>query len=76
MGQTAAVLADATAEHKRVDAGAIHQVAVVPVVDAGADDDRAFATGMLGRAGPFAGELQQIHIAAECRCIFPDHAGV
>ena len=65
--QPAAVHAHAAAEHQRVDAGAVHQVVVVPVVDAGADDDRALAAGEPRGLAPLAREADQ-RVAA--------HAGV
>ncbi len=33
---------------------------MVPVVDPGADDDRALALGLLGGGGPLAGELDDV----------------
>jgi hypothetical protein len=54
--EPAAVLADAAAEHQRHDAGPIGEVGVVPVVDAGPDDDGAFAAGRSAVVGPLAGE--------------------
>ena len=47
--EAAAVLAHAAREHQGHDAGPVHQVVVVPVVDPGADDDAALA---VGRSGP------------------------
>jgi len=57
--ESAAVGANAPAKDERVDAGAVHQVGVVPVVDAGADDDRAAAVGLLGGDAPLACEADQ-----------------
>ncbi len=56
--QTAAVFPDAAAQHQRRDAGPVGEVAVIPVVDPGADDDRAFPFGALGGCGPLPGELE------------------
>ena len=68
MSQPATVLADAAAEHQRVNAGPVHQIGVVPVVDAGTDQDRALAFGVLGRRSPFACETNQ-HVAADPRVL-------
>ena len=58
--QSTAVHADASAEHEGVDAGPIHQVRVIPVVDSCADDDCALPVCMFGCASPFTRELNQI----------------
>ena len=59
MRQSAAVDADATAEHQRMNAGPVHQIGVIPVIDAGPDEDRALASGVLGGRRPFTGEANQ-----------------
>ncbi len=46
--EAAAVTADTAAEHQRDDPGPVDQVGVIPVIDPGADDDRAFAFGGFG----------------------------
>ncbi len=69
VSQSATVLADAAAEHQRVNAGAIHQVGVIPVIDARTDQDRAFAFGVFGGRAPFAGKANQ-HIATDARVLF------
>ena len=58
--EAAAVLADAAAEHQAGDGGAVGVVAVVPLVHAGADDDRALAAGLLGGGGPLPGEADHL----------------
>ena len=60
VGEAAAIGTDAAAENERVLGGAVDQVVVVPVIDAGPDDDRAFALGQLGGVGPFTGEAQHV----------------
>jgi hypothetical protein len=42
-----------------VDRGPVHQIAVIPVVDAGADDHRALAAGFFSGDGPLASEADQ-----------------
>ena len=59
MVQPAALLANAAAEHERVDDAAVDEIVVIPVVDARADDGAAFAAGVLGGARPFAGEIHR-----------------
>ena len=56
--QSTAVPADAAAKHERHRARAVHQIPVVPVVDARADDDHALALSHVRRIGPFPGELK------------------
>ena len=58
--EPAAVLADAAAEDEAGDGGAVGVIAVVPLVHAGADDDRALAAGLVGGGGPFPGEADHL----------------
>ena len=58
--EAAAVLADAAAEDEAGDGGAVGVIAVVPLVHAGADDDRALAAGLLGGGGPLPGEADHL----------------
>jgi hypothetical protein len=54
MRPAAARLADAAAHHQHVDDAAVVHVHVVPVVQAGADDDHGLALGLLGIGGELA----------------------
>ena len=47
----------AATKDQRRDAGAVMQIVVIPMIDAGADNDGAFALRLLGGGGEFAGEL-------------------
>ena len=51
------VTTNTTAQHQGHGPGAVHQVGVVPVIDAGTDDDHAFALGYVGGIGPFTRKL-------------------
>ncbi len=71
MIQTAAVLAHATAKHQRSDGRAVHQIVVIPVIDARADDHHAFAFGLRGGRSPFARELDHRVAADACPLLLP-----
>ena len=58
--QAAAVLADAAAEDEAGDGGSVGVIAVVPLVHARADDDRALAAGLLRGGGPLPGEADHL----------------
>ena len=68
--QAAAVDAHAAAEHQRVHRGPVHQVGVVPVVDARADDDGALAAGVVGGRRPLTREADE-RLRGPCRCSAP-----
>jgi len=59
VSEAAPVHAHAAREHQGVDPGAIHEVVVVPVVHARADDDDALASRQLRRRAPLAREADQ-----------------
>ena len=56
--EAATVLAHTTGEHQSHRSGPVHQVGVVPVVDARPYYDHALAAGGLGGARPLTGELE------------------
>ena len=68
MRQAAAVHSHAAAQHQRIDRRPVHQVVVVPVVDARADDDGALALGEPRRLAPLPRETDQ-RIAAHARVL-------
>ena len=61
--------ADASAEQQRMDRGPIRQIGVVPVVDAGADEDQALAPSAFGGGAPFPREPRQ-RLAAHAGVLF------
>ena len=58
--QTTTVLANTATQHQRDDTGTVDQVGVIPVVNAGTDNDRTLAFSLLGGRSPFTGELDDI----------------
>jgi len=67
--QPTSVDSDAATEHQCVNACSIHQVGVIPVINPGSDEDRAFSVGMLSRRAPFPGKSNQ-HITPDARVLF------
>ena len=60
MRPAAAGLADAAAQHQQIDDAAIRHVHVVPVVHPGAEDHHGAAVGLLGVAGEFARDMDDV----------------
>ena len=75
VGQAAAVDADAAGQHQGVNARAVHEVGMVPVVDPRADDDGALAARHLCGHRPLAREFNEV-VAAEARVLLAPSGGV